>query len=74
MGANIALLNYFYDVSFHMKLHVFKMSSLSVICISHIVIVSSIYAIVRGQRDLIKCRDGINDINYCIYDDITVII
>ena len=52
------------------------MSSLSVIHrpISHIVIVSSIYAIVGVLRDLIKCRDGINDINYFIYDDITVII
>ena len=32
------------------------------------------YATVSVLRDLIDCRDGINDIHYFNYDDITVII
>ena len=42
MGANIALFNYFYYISFDMKLHVNEQSICNVY-ISHIVIVSSIY-------------------------------
>ena len=41
MGANIALLNYFCDVYFDMKLHV-NDQSICNLYISHIVIVSSI--------------------------------
>ena len=32
------------------------------------------YATVGLLRDLINCRNGINDIDYFNYDDITVII
>ena len=42
MGANIALCNYLYYISFDMKLHVNEQSICNVY-ISHIVIVSSIY-------------------------------
>ena len=42
MGANIALFNYLYYISFDMKLHVNEQSICNVY-ISHIVIVSSIY-------------------------------
>ena len=41
MGATIVLLNYFYDVSFDMKLHVNEQSICN-LYISHIVIVNSI--------------------------------
>ena len=71
MGANIAVLRYFYYVSFDRKLRINEQS------------ISKVYkspneseqdATVGVMRDLLNCRDDIYDIDYLNCDDITVII
>ena len=71
MGANIALLRYLFDVSFDMKLHVNELSICNLYKLHND---NEQYATVGVLRDLINCRDGINDLHYFNYDDITVII
>ena len=71
MGANIALLRYFYDVSFDRKLHVDEQSICNLYKIHSD---SEQYATVGVLRDLINCRYGINVIDYYNYDDIIGII
>ena len=71
MGANIALLRYFYDVSFDRKLRINE----QVICkVYKLPNESEQSATVGVMRDLLNCRDGIYDIDYFSYDEITVII
>ena len=65
---NIALLRYFYDVSFDRKLHV---NGQSICEVYQLHSESEQYATVSVLRDLFNCRD---DIDYFNYDDITVII
>ena len=71
MGANIALLRYCYDASFDRKLRINEQS----ICKAYKSPSESEQdATVGVKRDLLNCRDGVYDIDYLNYDDITVII
>ena len=70
MGANIALLRYFYDVSFDRKLHINEQSICKVCKLPN----ESEQDALGVMRDLLKCRDGIYGIGYLNYDDITLII
>ena len=64
IGAYIALLRYFYDVSFDRKLHVNEQSICNLYTLHSDV---EQYATVAVLRDLINCRHGINDIDYPYY-------
>ena len=66
MEANIALLRHVYDVSIDTKLQT--------ICNFYKFINNEQYATVGVLRDLINYRDGLYDIHYFTYDDITAII
>ena len=70
MGANIALLRHLYDVSIVTKLH----DNEQTICNFYKFNDDEQYATVGVLRDLINCRDGLYDIHYFNYDDITAII
>ena len=70
LGANIALLRYFY-VSFDWKLR----NNEQYICKVYKLPNESEQVVIVGvMRDLLNCRDGIYDIDYLNYDEITVII
>ena len=70
MGANIALLRHLYDVSIVTKLH----DNEQTICNFYKFNDDEQYATFGVLRDLINCRDGLYDIHYFNYDDITAII
>ena len=65
MGANIAILRYLYDVSFGMKLHV---NEQSVCNLNKFHNDNEQHATFGVLRDLISCRDGIDDIHCFNYD------
>ena len=71
MGANIALLHHLYDVSIDTKLHVNEQTICNLYKLHND---NEQYATVGVLRDLINCRDGLYDIHYLNYGDITVII
>ena len=71
MGANIALLRYFYNISFDRKLHINEQAICSLYKIHND---SEPFATVGVLRELINCRDGINGIDYFNHDEITGII
>ena len=71
MGANIALLRHLYYVSNDTNLHVNEQTICNLYK-SHND--NEQYATVGVLRDLINCRDGLYDIHYFNYDDITAII
>ena len=66
-----AIVMFLYDVSFDTKLHVNEQSICKLYKLHN---ANEQYATVGVLRYLINCRDGINDIHYFNYDDITVII
>ena len=63
-------MRYFYDVSFDRKLRINEQSICKVCKLPN----GSEQDAVGVMRDLLNCRDGIYDINYLNYDEITVII
>ena len=71
VGANIALLRYFYDVSFDRKLRINEQYICKVYKLPND---SDQNATVGVMRDLLNCRDGIYDIGYLNYVEITLII
>ena len=71
MGANIALLRNLYDVYFDWKLRINEQSICKMYKLPN---ESEQDTTVGVMRDLLNCRDGIYDIAYFNYDDITVII
>ena len=71
LGANIALLRHLYDVSIDTKLHVNEQTICNLYTLHND---NEQYATVGVLRDLVNCRDGLYDIHYFNYDDITAII
>ena len=57
MGANIALLHYYYDVSFDRKMHVNEQSNCKLYKLQSD---SEQCATVGVLRELLNCKDGIN--------------